>query len=587
MKAIPILLIALGVVTLGAKIPIAFCIWSITALGCVAWLFWKRPGEFQSAFTPALILAFLIVLIGQGASREPSTSLFWTTQVLVYLLLWPTLRCLGEKSFDSKELGWMMYGLAFFTLFLTSYQHLSHQPPFGFLPVNPNFNATWIAILIMGLLGRLLFSRSFWERAIALILSLLLLGLLLVGSARGALVALIIAGLGLSSSYFHRKYVGIIVLLLMGIALAFPQFWLTRFRVTNQLQDHRADIWAVAIKAVKDHPITGYGLGNFEIAYQRHAFAVPEHAVQYGRTTEFAHNEFLQILAELGLPAFLLISGIIVSVYRKRRQPDSPERHWMKAMFGVCLISACFNPIWHIPFLVCVTLMLGAALEGVPSATPVSPRQRSIFRFGFWGIFVGTFLLATWIGLRALLAYQQQWSVIVRINPYDATAWQALNRWDKSIELSPENVYLREDFASYLEQAADPDARMTAVRQYETAVALAPYRAIDHLALGRWAFIMHRYDEAAKRFTRAKQLEPRYWEADLWLACTQYQLGHRHEAIHILQTLPEQLDQFAVSDLLFKTPHSAYEKRILAYDPLIVEKELRRFQSLNRNTIIR
>ena len=87
-----------------------------------------------------------------------------------------------------------------------------------------------------------------------------------------------------------------------------------RARVTEvQGGSGRTDIWTVGMRMVRAHPVTGIGLGNFQntsVHYllrpgeiQRSEFFVDQPKV--------AHNTFLQVLAEVGVPGLILFLMII------------------------------------------------------------------------------------------------------------------------------------------------------------------------------------------------------------------------------------------------------------------------------------
>ena len=69
--------------------------------------------------------------------------------------------------------------------------------------------------------------------------------------------------------------------------------------------DDRARIWRDAIGVVKAFPLFGCGLGGFESAFLRYKTVAPMFTVDY------AHNDYLQLLAELGVFGFL--AGLLLA----------------------------------------------------------------------------------------------------------------------------------------------------------------------------------------------------------------------------------------------------------------------------------
>jgi len=67
-------------------------------------------------------------------------------------------------------------------------------------------------------------------------------------------------------------------------------------------KDVRVEIWSDTLHAVAAYPWTGCGLGAYEHGLYRFKTVAPTN------TVDFAHNDYLQILAELGIPGLLLVA---------------------------------------------------------------------------------------------------------------------------------------------------------------------------------------------------------------------------------------------------------------------------------------
>jgi putative inorganic carbon (HCO3(-)) transporter len=67
-------------------------------------------------------------------------------------------------------------------------------------------------------------------------------------------------------------------------------------------KDTRVQIWSDTLGVVAAYPWTGCGLGAYEHGLYRFKTVAPTN------TVDFAHNDYLQILAELGLPGMLLVA---------------------------------------------------------------------------------------------------------------------------------------------------------------------------------------------------------------------------------------------------------------------------------------
>ena len=72
--------------------------------------------------------------------------------------------------------------------------------------------------------------------------------------------------------------------------------------------DTRAQIWNDSWGIVKAFPLFGVGLGGYESAFYRFKTVAPMYTVDY------AHNDFLQVLAEMGILGFGLGVALLLLV---------------------------------------------------------------------------------------------------------------------------------------------------------------------------------------------------------------------------------------------------------------------------------
>jgi O-antigen ligase len=119
--------------------------------------------------------------------------------------------------------------------------------------------------------------------------------------------------------------------------------------------------WKAGIRMIGTHPILGIGLGNFKP--MMHLYVPPGTA-----WSTIAHNTFLEVAAELGLPALGIFAGILVFTYRSlgkagRRARLAGDRVMYLAtvglqagfvgyLVGACTISAEYTKLfWLVIFL--------------------------------------------------------------------------------------------------------------------------------------------------------------------------------------------------------------------------------------------
>lgn len=90
---------------------------------------------------------------------------------------------------------------------------------------------------------------------------------------------------------------------------------LIRFDSFLKLKDPKAykrvDIYLSAIKGFIQKPLFGWGPGSFEMIFERYKFPYYDGLCYYNHSDVHAHSHFLNILAEYGIFATLLLSWII------------------------------------------------------------------------------------------------------------------------------------------------------------------------------------------------------------------------------------------------------------------------------------
>ena len=131
----------------------------------------------------------------------------------------------------------------------------------------------------------------------------------------------------------------------------------------------RADEQAATLRLAREHPVLGVGPGNFSLAYVSHA-GIPV-------TAEFAHDEYLQLLAEQGVvgAAALAAAGAVLAtaLVRSRRRVDLAL--WAPAVAGLVALAvhSGLDFLWRMPAIP----LLGAVLVGLalPVITPDTKEQ--------------------------------------------------------------------------------------------------------------------------------------------------------------------------------------------------------------------
>lgn len=103
----------------------------------------------------------------------------------------------------------------------------------------------------------------------------------------------------------------------------------------------------------KSYALTGFGLGTFKYMYR----------AKHGGKLQRAHNEYLEILYEMGIIGFILFIVIIVSIFKKNLFSGKRKRYLLTSLFGMCM-CAMGTFVWHLPATTLYTLIILALIYG-------------------------------------------------------------------------------------------------------------------------------------------------------------------------------------------------------------------------------
>jgi O-antigen ligase len=191
--------------------------------------------------------------------------------------------------------------------------------------------ATLIAIAMpLGLYFVLAQSRPL-RRALAIVgLTVLAVGEIHSGSRGGFLALLAVAAfvlLRFTTVPTRSRVAGLVVILAVVFGTASERYWRQMQTIVNPNQDYnttaetgRLKIWERGLSYMTSHPLLGVGAGNFEVAEGTISPLARQREHGIGVRWGAAHNSFIQVGAELGVPGLLLFAGVIASAAASLRR---------------------------------------------------------------------------------------------------------------------------------------------------------------------------------------------------------------------------------------------------------------------------
>ena len=146
-------------------------------------------------------------------------------------------------------------------------------------------------------------------------------------------LAVSLGAVGVIWGRWTRVLVVVAVVGLVALVAVRGVAWVTQpfgLRVTATLGERitwagRVEIWRRAVRVIRDHPLTGIGFDTlFPVIHARY----PTFLIRPGYDGTHAHNFFLQVALDLGLPGLLAIGWLLGAfgrmgwrVYRRAEQP--------------------------------------------------------------------------------------------------------------------------------------------------------------------------------------------------------------------------------------------------------------------------
>ncbi len=181
--------------------------------------------------------------------------------------------------------------------------------------------------------------------------------------ARAAAVALVVAmgvvlALRLSGRWRWPVLVSVL-LLALGLVAVVPSLRL-RFAsaATDEGSGDRRWLALSAWRAVEEHPLAGVGLGRYRPALFASA-DTPEEVVRHAGK---AHDQYLTLAAEAGLPAGLLYLAVLLWCWRRARPGVPLGAAGRASVVFLGLVSLLHDPLFHAEVSMAAVLALGLAL---------------------------------------------------------------------------------------------------------------------------------------------------------------------------------------------------------------------------------
>ncbi|MQY69255.1 MAG: hypothetical protein GH145_00115 [Firmicutes bacterium] len=330
---------------------------------------WQRGVKFiKTPLNLPLALFLSLAILSTIFSINKGTSLSELYKVLTFILLYFLIINNIRQEYHFKAIILAVLGVGSIVAGYGVYQYFSHWPNLteiaSTFPPNPNSLAGYLLLIIPLAFALALWSKSKWFSRLAFLTASL--------AFMGSVVIFILLARKRVMERRRRLFLLLGLLLLISISLITiriilkpqPLAKITQFltelkpysspKVTVQepsdvslgesvstrfftppLKEERGftlqrtsttifiidrlQMWGRTLEIIRDYPFLGTGMGTYGIIFRGHKIPIPltsQTIARYGMSARFAHNEYLQIAAETGLPSLIIFLWIITLIFR-------------------------------------------------------------------------------------------------------------------------------------------------------------------------------------------------------------------------------------------------------------------------------
>lgn len=180
---------------------------------------------------------------------------------------------------------------------------------------NPNLLAGFLVVVMSLAIGQGLYAEKLSGK-IGLFALVIILGICLVLTySRGAWLSVAAVAL-ICGRFYSRRLLWLFVLLLLGVLICqggVTERLLSIFNPTDTSSTLRIALWESTLAMILDKPLLGIGWGAYWLVYPDYDFFLNNPAARIVH----AHNMYLHIAAEIGIPGLLVFLAVIYGHTKK------------------------------------------------------------------------------------------------------------------------------------------------------------------------------------------------------------------------------------------------------------------------------
>jgi O-antigen ligase len=248
-----------------------------------------------------------------------------------------------------------------------------------------------------------LIGRNKLQKAYAVVCTLLIFAAVTLGASRGGFLGIVLMVLYLiARSRKPARNLFMVFVLTLPVLLFAPNSPINRFFHPDagdqaSVSKHLVG-WEAGLNMIRKNPLTGVGFGNYKAVVTRY-----DKSGEVRLDPHVAHNAYLEIAAELGIPAILvywaLLGSALYSAGKTRKRARARGAETLAALalgcqasiigagVGIFFVSGQYTRLlW---FVLCATMVMpllvparAAAKEPLPELVQPQPETEDNFRIG-------------------------------------------------------------------------------------------------------------------------------------------------------------------------------------------------------------
>lgn len=208
---------------------------------------------------------------------------------------------------------------------------------------NPNVLAEYLIMMIPLSISLMWYSKKLYKKVLFLGTSLVLILAIVLTMSRGGWLGFAFSALVFILLVDKRFLLSIIPITLAGVYLL-PQTYLNRILSIGNFNDssnaYRLKMWEITMEIIGDYPLAGVGFGHlpFKQTFETYIRTMP---------TYHAHNTFLEIAAELGIPGLIAFVILIFVVFKYSIKELIKKEHTYISIISAGVLSGLAGVLAH------------------------------------------------------------------------------------------------------------------------------------------------------------------------------------------------------------------------------------------------